>query len=99
MDRRFQSEAFLLPPSAGREVITAMHRHGAGAAGVAAFRAGFVLLEQGRVAVIKILQLHPRNFLFDEAFDGEDVIGILHDHQREHIPRGFRPARTADGQG
>ena len=58
-------------------MITAMCRHGASAAGVAAFRAGFVLLEQRSVAVIKILQRYPHDSLVYEASDGEDVMGIL----------------------
>ena len=80
-------------------MIPAVNAYGAGAAGVATFRAGLVLLEQRRVAVIKILQLHPRNFLVDEAFDGEDAVGIYRDHQREPVRQALCLARVADADG
>lgn len=59
----------LLPAPSRREVIPTVNPHRPSATGVAAFRAGFVLLEQRRVAVLKVLQLHPRNFPVDRTAD------------------------------
>src|SRR5690348_6789337 len=82
--------AVLPPPSAGREVVAAVDAAAAHFAGEAGRRAGlgFFFLEQRGVAVFEILQLHARNFLADEAFNGEHMRRILGNHDGERVARG-----------
>ena len=55
-------------------MVAAVDARAAGFAGETALRlAGFAFLEQRGVVVIEIFQLHARDFLADETFDGEDV--------------------------
>ena len=79
-------------------MVAAVDAHGAGFAGeTAGFRAGLAVLEQRSVGVIEIFQLHARDRLADEAFDGENVRRVLGDHDREGVAVGFgspvRPMR------
>ena len=86
------------PPFAARraEEVAAANAHGLHAAIVAGGLARFAFLEQGSVAVIKILQLHAFDALTDEALNGRDVLGILGNHQRESVTSSFRPASAAE---
>ena len=58
--------------------------------------AGLALLKQGGVTVIEILQFNARNFLADEAFDGENMGGILGHHDGKSIASGGCATGTAN---
>ena len=70
----FTARTGLPSPSAGGEVVAAVDAPAAHFAGETALRlAGFAFLKQRGVVVIEILQLHARDFLADEPFDGKHV--------------------------
>ncbi len=59
-------------------------------------RAGLGFFKQRGVAVIEIFQLHARDFLADEAFDGENVRRILGHHDGEGVAGVLRAAGAPD---
>src|SRR5690242_21841271 len=91
-----QPSAALSPPPTGCEVVAAVDATAADFAGKTGRRAGFGFFKQRGVAIIEILQLHARDFLADEAFDGEDMRRVLSHHDGESVAAGFGPAGAAD---
>ena len=71
---------------------TTAHFSGKTACGLAWF--GF--FKQRGIAVIEILQLHARDFLADESFDGKNVGCIFGNHDGKGVAAVFRAARAPD---
>src|SRR5882757_4400436 len=97
--RLSQSKFSLISSSPFRraKMIAAVDAHGAGFAGeTAGFRAGFAFLEERGVGVVEIFQFHARDRLADETFDGENMRGVLGDHDGERVAGGLGAARPPD---
>ena len=77
-------------------MVAAVDARAAGFAGKTFRLAGFSFLEEHRVFVIEIFQIHARDFLADEAFDGEDVAGVLGGHDGEGVAAGLGAAGAPD---
>src|SRR5580693_10737461 len=73
-----------------------MHARSAHFAGEAGLLSWFLFLEQRRVLIIKIIQLHARYLLSDEPLDGIDVTDIRRHHKRERVARMLGAARAPD---
>ncbi len=78
-------------------MIATVDADGTGFAGeTTGFRAGLAVFEECGVGVIEILQLHAWDRLADETFDGENVRGVLGDHDGEGVAGGGGTARAPD---
>ena len=58
--------------------------------------AGLGFFKQRGVGVVEVFQLHARDFLADETFDGENVRGILGDHDGKGVAARLGAARAPD---